>query len=136
MAVSQRCAGARPAAVGDKGALVVNISPIQIIIVLVIALLVFGPKKLPELARSVGRGVREFRGAISLDSDDESPSERAGRGWGGSSPSTAVVQDDGEREPGVGAMDGSVPPEDDGDALDGVVVRGGMPPPARPSDPS
>ncbi|HMM48076.1 MAG TPA: twin-arginine translocase TatA/TatE family subunit [Miltoncostaeaceae bacterium] len=42
-----------------------DLSPVQLIIVVVIALLVFGPKRLPELARSLGRGVREFRGAVS-----------------------------------------------------------------------
>jgi len=53
-----------------------NIGPMEIIIVLVIALVVFGPKRLPELGKSVGKGIREFRGSVSgdhSDSDDETP---------------------------------------------------------------
>jgi sec-independent protein translocase protein TatA len=42
-----------------------NIGPLEIGIVLVIALLVFGPKKLPELGRSVGGGMREFKDGIT-----------------------------------------------------------------------
>ncbi len=35
----------------------------ELLIVLVIALIIFGPRKLPELGRSLGRGIREFRSA-------------------------------------------------------------------------
>ncbi len=42
-------------------------SPIQIMIVLVIVLLVFGAKRLPEMGRSLGRSMREFKGAVSGD---------------------------------------------------------------------
>lgn len=38
---------------------------------LVIALVIFGPKKLPELGRSLGRGIREFRGSIEGKADEE-----------------------------------------------------------------
>ena len=49
-----------------------NISPLEIMVLLVIALIVLGPQRLPEMARSVGRGVREFRTALTSDrSDDE-----------------------------------------------------------------
>ncbi len=48
-----------------------NISPLEIIVLLVIALIVLGPQRLPEMARSVGRGMREFRAALSSDSSDE-----------------------------------------------------------------
>jgi len=48
-----------------------NIGPLEIGIVLVIALLVFGPKKLPELGKSVGSGFREFRSGIA--GQDEKP---------------------------------------------------------------
>jgi len=41
----------------------VSIGPTEIIIVLILALLVFGPKRLPQMGRSLGRGVREFRKA-------------------------------------------------------------------------
>jgi sec-independent protein translocase protein TatA len=47
-----------------------NIGLPEIAIVLVIALLVFGPKRLPELGQSLGRGIREFKGSISGDHDD------------------------------------------------------------------
>ena len=40
-----------------------SIGPAEIVIVLVIALLVFGPKRLPQMGKSLGRGVREFRKA-------------------------------------------------------------------------
>ncbi len=53
-----------------------NIGPLEIIVVLIIALVVFGPKRLPELGRSLGKGIREFRGSVSGESgdDDERPS--------------------------------------------------------------
>ena len=40
-----------------------NIGPEEVLLILVIALLVFGPQRLPEIARSIGRGLREFRRA-------------------------------------------------------------------------
>jgi sec-independent protein translocase protein TatA len=47
-----------------------NIGPLELAIVLVIALIIFGPKKLPELGRSMGRGIREFKGSLTSDKDD------------------------------------------------------------------
>ncbi|WP_104990335.1 twin-arginine translocase TatA/TatE family subunit [Deinococcus sp. NW-56] len=38
-----------------------NIGPAELLVILVIALLVFGPRKLPELGKSLGAGIREFR---------------------------------------------------------------------------
>jgi sec-independent protein translocase protein TatA len=42
----------------------------ELAIVLIIALVVFGPKRLPELGRSLGKGIREFRGSVSGDSHE------------------------------------------------------------------
>lgn len=42
-----------------------QIGLMEIIVVLVVALVIFGPAKLPELGRSIGRGIREFKQAFS-----------------------------------------------------------------------
>jgi sec-independent protein translocase protein TatA len=55
-----------------------NIGPMEILVVLIIALVVFGPKRLPELGQSVGKGIREFRGSISGEhQDDEKKTDAA-----------------------------------------------------------
>ena len=48
-----------------------NIGPLEIAIVLVIVLLIFGPKRLPDLGRSMGRGMREFKDSITGKDDDD-----------------------------------------------------------------
>jgi sec-independent protein translocase protein TatA len=65
-----------------------NVGPLELVIVLVIALIVLGPKKLPEFGRSVGKGMREFKGALTGDTarrddawdDDDEADSRYRRG--------------------------------------------------------
>lgn len=52
----------------------------ELLLILVVVLLIFGPKRLPEIGKSIGRGLREFRSASkdfqrSLDDDDEEDEE-------------------------------------------------------------
>jgi sec-independent protein translocase protein TatA len=51
------------------------IGPWEIAILLVIVLLVFGPKRLPEMGKSLGKGMREFKNSISGKDDDPAPAE-------------------------------------------------------------
>ncbi|MSO41231.1 MAG: twin-arginine translocase TatA/TatE family subunit [Solirubrobacterales bacterium] len=44
-----------------------TIGPLEIAIVVIIALVIFGPKRLPGLGRQAGKGIREFRGAVTGD---------------------------------------------------------------------
>ena len=54
-----------------------GIGPMEIVIVALIALIVLGPKKLPDAGRSLGKGLREFKGALSSkDEPDEAEIER------------------------------------------------------------
>ena len=48
-----------------------NIGPMEIVLLLVLALLLFGAKRLPEIGRSLGSGMREFKDSVSGNSKDE-----------------------------------------------------------------
>jgi sec-independent protein translocase protein TatA len=50
-----------------------NIGPLEIVIVLIIVLVIFGPKRLPDLGRSLGRGMREFKDSVTGKDKDELP---------------------------------------------------------------
>jgi sec-independent protein translocase protein TatA len=51
------------------------IGPWEILILLLVVLLVFGPKRLPEFGRSLGKGMREFKSSLRDISDDSEPEE-------------------------------------------------------------
>jgi sec-independent protein translocase protein TatA len=47
-----------------------------LVVILIILLLVFGPKRLPEMGRSIGRGMREFKDSLTGSGDDDDDRER------------------------------------------------------------
>ncbi len=51
------------------------LTPVHIVLLLIVALLVFGPKRLPEIGSGLGRAIREFRGAMSgvMDEPGKAP---------------------------------------------------------------
>jgi sec-independent protein translocase protein TatA len=82
-----------------------NIGPLEVAIVAIIALIIFGPKRLPELGKSLGDGMREFKASISgenddddEDDDDELPAQIED-GVAEEDPDDAVVADETEDEP-------------------------------------
>ena len=65
-----------------------NIGPMELVVILALALLILGPKRLPDAGRSLGRGMREFKGSLTgrepeaahaheLDAAAPAPSEHA-----------------------------------------------------------
>ena len=79
---------ARPSRVGANrwyACSVPNVGPIELVILVVVLLLVFGSRKLPTIGRSLGSGMREFKNgvtgrddkpSIDADSSDETPDDR------------------------------------------------------------
>ncbi len=100
---------------------VFDLSPIQLIIVLVIAVLVLGPAKLPQFSRAVGKGIRDFKGAISGDGD------------GGAEPAPPPPTPAAQAAPVTTATAGAPEqPSAAPDVLDGIVVSGDAPPGDQP----
>jgi sec-independent protein translocase protein TatA len=54
-----------------------NIGPMELFVVAIIALLVVGPKRLPEVGKSLGKGIREFKESITGDSRDDDEADAA-----------------------------------------------------------
>jgi sec-independent protein translocase protein TatA len=55
-----------------------GIGPMELIVVLIIALIIFGPKKLPELGKSLGSGMRSFKDSVTGSEREELPAGDAG----------------------------------------------------------
>jgi sec-independent protein translocase protein TatA len=53
--------------------------PTEILIILVIALVVFGPKRLPEMGKSLGKGIREFKSSVTGDDEHPDPEPQVTR---------------------------------------------------------
>ena len=53
-----------------------SIGPMEIALVLIVALIILGPKKLPDMGRSMGKGMREFKAAITGDDHDDKVGDR------------------------------------------------------------
>jgi sec-independent protein translocase protein TatA len=53
-----------------------NVGPLELVVILAIALIVLGPKKLPEVGRSIGKGMREFKESLNGESDRDDDDER------------------------------------------------------------
>jgi sec-independent protein translocase protein TatA len=69
-----------------------NIGPLEIIVVLIIALIVFGPKRLPELGNSLGKGIREFKDSVTGDHRDDDSQEEAAQAIGAPEATTKHVE--------------------------------------------
>ena len=73
-----------------------GIGPTELIIVLVIVLIIFGPKRLPGLGRSLGSGMREFKDSIAGKDDDADDAEERG--------TAAATPSDGGRRQAAAAL--------------------------------
>jgi sec-independent protein translocase protein TatA len=80
-----------------------NIGPTELIIVLVIVLLIFGPKRLPGLGKQLGTGMREFKDSISgkggRDDDDDDDDKRDEADANRRKTEAALGRPDGEQAP-------------------------------------
>lgn len=96
-----------------------NIGPLEIAIVLIIALIVFGPKRLPELGKSLGKGINEFREGVNKigkddddDDEDEDDEPAALAPPPGTEPEvTEIVGDDKKRAAEPESVESEVVPE-------------------------
>ena len=82
-----------------------NVGPIEMIVVILILLVLFGPKRIPELGRSVGQGMRNFKQSVTGREHDDKPRELSAQGEGpeglGASTTSSAVAAGRSRRPGT-----------------------------------
>lgn len=95
-----------------------NVGPLEIAVVLIIVLIIFGPKRLPELGQSMGRGIREFKASISGDKEKEPedgrPELQASQQAQASQPQPQAVAEEASAEKHAEPVEGEVVTENKG----------------------
>jgi len=79
-------------------AIIPQIGPTELVILVVVVLLIFGPKNLPKLGKALGKGMREFKDASRdlkrmVEMEDEEPSERYTKTYKPPTESTTEVEE-------------------------------------------
>jgi sec-independent protein translocase protein TatA len=91
-----------------------NIGPLELAIVLLVVLLIFGPKRLPGLGRQLGTGMREFKDSISgKDKDEDAADEVEHADVHKALGRPALAREDGtepESPAAIGVDEGAEPP--------------------------
>ncbi|MGH2966841.1 MAG: twin-arginine translocase TatA/TatE family subunit [Solirubrobacterales bacterium] len=54
-----------------------NVGPLEVVVVVIIALVIFGPKRVPELGKSLGKGIREFQAGLAGHGGEEEQAHEA-----------------------------------------------------------
>ena len=54
-----------------------NLGPLEIVLIIVVILLLFGAKKLPELAKGLGQGLKEFKTAVKENQEEDEAPKKA-----------------------------------------------------------
>lgn len=70
------------------------IGPTQILVIVILIIVLFGGKKIPELMRGMGRGVKEFKDAVNKDYTAESTNETTGPAAAPQAPRNETTKDD------------------------------------------
>jgi TatA/E family protein of Tat protein translocase len=83
-------------------------NPVHLLFIAAVALIVLGPRRLPELAKALGKGVREFRDAMSEGEDAESPASSNGAPPAPAATAQASLPAPGQQTPppGIATPDG------------------------------
>jgi sec-independent protein translocase protein TatB len=124
-----------------------NIGPLELMVILLLALVVVGPSKLPEVGRSIGRALREFRNiqdemrdTINFNLDEPvrpKPAPRPRPARTPEHPSSAPETEDLDREPAAEARSVTEPaPPDSGEPRSTEAPRGGEHDPTGAADPA
>jgi TatA/E family protein of Tat protein translocase len=89
-------------------------NPVHLLFIAAVALIVLGPRRLPDLAKALGKGVREFRDAMSAGEDDET--NGSSNGTHSTASATAAVSSQPQlpppRQPSPGPGEPAPPAED------------------------
>ena len=99
-----------------------GIGPLELAIVLIIVLVIFGPKRLPGLGRSLGSGMREFKDSITSKTRRDESDEEADRAVIEGRADAETKDDAAANEQSGTQAPGATDERDDEHALDGEVV--------------
>ena len=103
-----------------------NIGPLEIIVLVVIVLVIFGPKRLPELGRGLGKGMREFKDSVTGKDDNRKEIESSNTvQTTGQAPAPPEQAATAQQQPPPAPAAAPAPPQEDGQVAEPETARSG-----------